>query len=153
MGKFSREKGKRAEYALRDEIRRYGFTADRVPSSGASQGFKGDIRFSKDGKTYLAELKARKDEFKQVYALFDRISKDEGDKIGVCIGGQLVNISSSLLGVFEDCGIYRFADQLPCYREFKRTFAKILNMKALVKDCDMLAVRDDRKPFLFLRYR
>jgi hypothetical protein len=45
---------------LRDALRRFGFTADRVPSSGAAQGFKGDIRFSKDGVTYLAELKARK---------------------------------------------------------------------------------------------
>ena len=59
MGKFSRDKGMRQEYLLRDYLRKLGWTADRVPSSGAAEGFKGDIKAEKNGRTVLFELKAR----------------------------------------------------------------------------------------------
>lgn len=39
-------KGKRGEYAMRDMLRGFGFSADRQPMSGAISFLKGDIRTS-----------------------------------------------------------------------------------------------------------
>lgn len=66
-GSFSRSKGRRIEYAVRDALRSAGFVVDRVPASGASQGFKGDLRVKYDSKEILVEVKARRDAFKRLY--------------------------------------------------------------------------------------
>ncbi len=49
-GRFVREKGKRAEYAVRDYFRSLGFIAERVPNSGNARsafniekGLKADV--------------------------------------------------------------------------------------------------------------
>jgi len=154
MGKFSRSKGTRVELAFRDVARAYGFESDRVPLSGASQGFKGDVTFTKDGVTRKAEVKARKDDFKQIYALFDThfaLTKD--DKLEVNLGGRLISLSSSLIGALEDCGIYHRAETLPYYKTYKRTFQKLRNLEKLLGEANLLVLKMDRKPFLYVTYR
>jgi hypothetical protein len=151
---MSRDKGSRGEREFRDVARMYGFEADRVPLSGAATGFKGDVRFSKAGKVYHAEIKLRKDAFKRIYVLFDKYSKISGDdKLGFSIAGVLVNMSTSLIGAMEDYGTYDIVEHMKDYKVYVRTFSKILNLRKLVGTCDLLVVRDDRKPFLFIRYR
>lgn len=157
-GRFSRQKGKRNEYALRDYLRRMGYQADRVPSSGAAQGFKGDIRGVKDGKTTLFELKARRDSYGTFYALIDAIRATGTDRIGVTVPGlkkQCVDISGSLGGIYDvdPHGIYEFAQNSPFYEKHKRAFQRLAVMEELLGDSDILVVKDDRKPYIFFRFR
>lgn len=63
MGKFSRDKGNRGEYLVRDKLREAGFCVDRIPASGAAQGFKGDLRIKYDNQEILVEVKTRKKDF------------------------------------------------------------------------------------------
>lgn len=65
MGKREQRKGKRVEYQVRDAFREMGFKCYRVPSSGNSQGFKGDLILE---ETFKVEVKARKDSFRTLYA-------------------------------------------------------------------------------------
>ena len=64
MGKMQRNKGNRVEREIVNYLKENGIPAKRVPLSGAAEGFKGDIII--DG-SLRAEVKARKDGFKQIY--------------------------------------------------------------------------------------
>lgn len=64
MGKMQRNKGNRVEREIVNYLKDNGIPAKRVPLSGAAEGFKGDIII--DG-SLRAEVKARKDGFKQIY--------------------------------------------------------------------------------------
>ena len=48
-------------------LRDAGIEAERVPVSGSSRGFKGDIWMRIEGTVYKGEVKRRKDEFKKIY--------------------------------------------------------------------------------------
>lgn len=156
MGKFSRAKGKRNEYAFRDYLRRMGYQADRVPSSGAAQGFPGDIKASKDGKTTLFELKTRKDSFKTFYALMDAIRNTGTDRIGVTVPGlkkQCVDISGSIGGIYDTEGVYEFPQRLPFYEQHKKAFARLAVLEEMLGKSDILVIKDDRAPYIFFRFR
>lgn len=62
----SREKGKRAEYQVRDILRKHtGLNWERVPGSGgfsASHGLKGDIYVPGEDELFCIEVKHYKDE-------------------------------------------------------------------------------------------
>lgn len=156
-GKMSRDKGKRNEYLLRDALRMMGWKADRVPSSGAAQGFPGDIKASRDGKDLLFELKARKDTFKMIYALYaEQISTQKDDVLAVAIpGGEklCVAVSSSLDAVLGPVDLHSHVEHHPLFKKYKRTFAKIGNLQKLLGQADILAIKDNNKPFLYLRFR
>jgi hypothetical protein len=155
MGKSQRDKGMRNEYLLRDQLRRFGYTADRVPASGAAQGFKGDVRFSKEGQSFLAEVKARKCSYASIYALFAahfNYNKDDTLKL-VTDDGLLVNLSSSPIGALESGGVYEYAYNLPWCDAHKKAVRRLGTLKKLAKDCDVLAIKDDNRPFLYLRFR
>ncbi len=64
MGRMQRNKGNRVEREIVNYLKENGIPAKRVPLSGAAEGFKGDIII--DG-SLKAEVKARKDGFKQIY--------------------------------------------------------------------------------------
>ena len=156
MGKFSRSKGKRGEYSFRDYLRRMGYQADRVPSSGAAQGFKGDVRAIKDGKTTLFELKTRKDSFKGFYDLMVDVHATGTDRIGLTMPGlqkQCVDISTSIGGIYDTEGLYEFAHAQPFYEKHKRTFARLKTLEAMLGESDILVCKDDRSPYLFFRFR
>lgn len=156
MGKSQRDKGNRGEYQLRDELRRFGYEADRVPASGAAQGFKGDVRFRKAGGVdRYAEMKSRKDSFASLYALFAahyNEAKDDALKV-VLDGGTLVNLSSSPVGALEDAGVYDHAPYLTYFEEHKRAFKRLHTLQKMVKGCDILAIKDNNRPILYLRFR
>jgi Holliday junction resolvase len=67
MRKIGRQKGKRGEYEIRDKIRGAGIEAERVPVSGVSSGFKGDIWFKINDVVYKGEVKRRKSGFTTLY--------------------------------------------------------------------------------------
>lgn len=66
MGKFSRDKGSRAERSIVHLAQEHGFGARRVPLSGASW-IKGDIEWPFLGVDRKLEVKCRAKGFKQVY--------------------------------------------------------------------------------------
>jgi hypothetical protein len=153
-GRMSRNKGSRVERLLRDLLRERGFTADRIPLSGAAQGFKGDVQFAKDGKYYVAEVKARKASFRRIYDLWSEHKLDsDSDTLKFLSGKWLVNVSCHPEAALSDGGTYPLETNLPMYQEFKITLRKIINLQKLVKDCDVLAIKDNNHPFLFIRFK
>lgn len=145
-GTSSRNKGKRGEYLVRDYFRSLGFTANRVPSSGAATGFPGDVEVvTHDGK-FLVEVKSRQNNFKSVYDLFSACAI--GGVLSFTHRGICVDIVDSFSN-FPKSNIY-----YSVLTEVKtQTLNKILNMQKLLKGCQYLVVKDNNKPLLFLRYQ
>jgi hypothetical protein len=151
-GRMSRNKGKRNEYLLRDYFRRYGWDANRVPSSGAAQGFKGDITLSKGNIKLTAECKARQNEFKSIYA--EHVEKNvELDAENKLVGtiyttkgmSVIVSYDFNALGYETSCAPMQ-GTMTP------RTLKKLFGLHKFLKTCDLLVIRIDRKPFLFIRF-
>ncbi len=138
------------EYRLRDALRAEGYEADRVPSSGAAQGFKGDVRFRKGGIEWVAELKCRKDTFKSIYALYDN-HKDELKRVAISTPGVLVSIHTCMEDAIQGPLVYLDRTCFP--KERQRAIRKLENMRSLLQQSDILVVKDDYKPFLYIRYR
>lgn len=151
-GAMSRRKGSRVERLLRDVLRAQGYEADRVPLSGASQGFKGDVRFTKGGETKIAEVKARKDAFKSVYEFFDSHVKTQSpygtlqESYRFVTAGTLVTIGDNMSDVLTAAGLYT-----PVHET--RVTKKILGMQKWLGGADVLVIKDNGKPFLFLTFR
>ena len=147
-GRASKAKGSRAEYQVRDYFRERGWEAHRVPSSGAAQGFPGDVEISKDGVKLIVEVKSRGDEYKNIYAMLDAAGGEAAYSFpGLGIMFRL-SYSFDYLGLtgpkpLEFMGAQATPD---------RTQRKIIKMQELVKECDFLVIKVDYKPFIFIRY-
>lgn len=157
QGKASKSKGKRGEYTLRDHLRLCGWKADRVYASGALKGMPGDVKACKDGRTLIFELKVRKDQFDKIYQLYAAHMKaTQNDVLAVALPGAkklCVEMCGNLDGVLDSDGIFELCERSPLYAEFKRQFESLITMQAWVKEADILVIKGDRKPLLFLRYR
>ena len=71
-GRASRQKGNRAERALSRFLQDHGFSAERVPLSGAVRGrFGGDISVPILGIDRRREVKVRGDGFRELYKWLD----------------------------------------------------------------------------------
>lgn len=153
-GKASRDKGKRGEYGLRDHFRDLGYEAIRVPLSGASEGYKGDVVASKDGKEITLELKCRKNQFKSIYAILDTLSPEViGLWYNTPSDGALVGLSYSFEALASFNGPYTSTESwIKQFPNYKRVLKKIITLRKLVVDCDYLAIKNDRKPFIFLKF-
>ena len=68
MGKSQKNKGYRGEYKLVKLLRKAGIPAKRVPLSGATEFAKGDVVIA---NRYRAEVKLRKNGFKELYQWLD----------------------------------------------------------------------------------
>lgn len=158
-GLKSRRKGMRNEYLLRDYFRSLGWKSDRVPSSGAAQGFKGDVTLSKDGKTLTAELKVRQNEFRSIYALYQFYTS--GGPLRLLLtksnGTTLESTKTALVTNNFD---YTSVINYPLYdehvtlvtKEYSQALKKLFGLEKFVKSCDFLVIKIDHKPFLFIRY-
>ena len=71
MGKASRDKGYRGEAAVVRKALEHGVAANRVPLSGAVQGYPGDVILHSNGVEWTFEVKVRKSGFKQIYGWLD----------------------------------------------------------------------------------
>lgn len=68
MGKMERRKGYRVEHEIENSFRSAGIEAKRVPLSGSTNFAKGDVQIAlKNNRILTAEVKARKEGFKQIY--------------------------------------------------------------------------------------
>jgi hypothetical protein len=149
-GKFSRSKGIRNELKLRDEFRKLGYESRRIPLSGASEGFKGDVLFAKEGVTLVAELKTRQKSFTALYAYLLKYCKDtEGLILGECpVTANLAVMSYNLGQVLN----YESGFQCSKDKDCVRAIRKLNTLKKVVGHADILVVKDDRKPFIYIRY-
>lgn len=71
MGKMQRRKGYRVEHEIEQMFRQMGINARRVPLSGSADFVKGDVQIVLKNKILTAEVKARKDGFRQIYNWLD----------------------------------------------------------------------------------
>lgn len=163
MGKASRDKGKRGEYLLRDYLRQRGWKADRVPGSGAfsyriddKEGhLKGDVTAEKDGIKARFEMKYH-ESFGKIYELYEEHVKLKQDDVlaFVCPNEKrlCLAMSTSLDAVFDGPGVYEFQNRHPLFEKFKRTFGKLAGMQRLLGTSDILVLKKNHKPLLFIRY-
>lgn len=146
MGKASRDKGKRGEYAVRDALRAAGFQAERVPLSGAfakyeigeGKNYAGDVRATRDGREWLFEVKVRKNSFKSIYDL------GFGD---FHVADRVV----SIWGLPNQVMFFENRETKP-FPGTSITVRRLFGFRSLLKGADVLVIKDDRKPLLWIRY-
>lgn len=136
-GKFSRDKGARAERAVLAKIKQAGFSANRVPLSGASVGYKGDIAIEYDNREILVEVKSRKKEFTKLYELLDEFGGFTTEIHGVVV-------SYSPVHAITEEGTQAWSMLRPKLDPLLR---KCLIYRA---DSDILVVKDDFKVPIYL---
>lgn len=145
-GKASRDKGSRAERLLVQHLVSLGFTARRIPLSGAMQGFKGDVIAERSGRSYLFEVKCRKDEFMPLYVEFEKqgyITKELAD------GDLVFRVTSDVDQLIDAFTIHFMSvDKTAAPKVWKR----IKNYKKWLGEARYLAIKCDRKPFLFIEF-
>lgn len=125
-----------------------------MPLSGAVDGFGGDVYAVKDGSRELFELKSRASSFTKIYDLFGHEATVEGF-LGLSFNG-----GKCLVGISMDFELLKSPDRLyvdtvllaKAHPRYTRTLSKIFNLQKLLKGSDYLVIRDDRRPFLFLKY-
>lgn len=139
-GRMSRNKGKRAEYLVRDYLRSIGFTdAVRVPLSGASEGFKGDVVFTnKQGKKFTVEVKSRASAFKTIYEHY--------------VNKIVLHPSLGTIVVYntQDDPNGIFTDEVDVRNQ--RDFKQFETLNDLRQGADILAIKDNNKPILFIEF-
>lgn len=140
MGKFSRDKGARNERSLVSQLIGAGWQARRVPLSGAMKGYKFDVVAEKDEVKFNIEVKTRNAAFQWLYTLIA-----ERDVMHFSCGEFYVCLCKNLKDLEMTNHIYNVLEP--------NFYKKIRNLYNLNNGADVLAVKDDRKPFLFLGFR
>lgn len=143
-GRASRQKGMRGEYSARDLFRSWGWEADRVPASGAAQGFKGDLRIRKNGLELKVEVKNEEASYTSLYKLLDTT--------GAASLIEAPNMMVLLSYNFEDLGLESGSSFAKPVDLKSPGVKKTIGMYALVKGCDFLMVKNNNKPFIYIRY-
>lgn len=154
MGKASRDKGARSERALRDELIRHGWQdVVRVPLSGAVKTrpeYQSDVsgRPPGLGTEITFENKARAAGFDPIYALLPHGTVSLSF---IALSGECVVLS---LDPNESIRVTYF---IPI-ESYDPKIQKVLN--SVLKKCrdwigtaQILSLKQDRKPFLYIRYR
>lgn len=153
-GKASRDKGARSERALRDELLRQGWQdVRRVPLSGAVKtalAYQDDVvGTAPDGKEYRFENKARATGFDAIYALVP-------PGVTVAFHDEKMNVVVMSL---DPNAVLEAAKQqsLPFLGVFEAKPQRA--MRSVIKKCEdwignahILSLKQDRMPFLFIRY-
>ena len=154
MGKMSRDKGARVERALRDELRRHGWSdVTRVPLSGAVKtrdAYQNDVVGVPPGlgQEISCEGKARAEGFEAIYGL-----------VPVGAAKLCFSVGSGDLCVLTlDPNIALESASFPDVTTFDPATQKV--MRSIVKKChdwigtaQILALKQDRAPFLYIRFR
>jgi Holliday junction resolvase len=146
----SKKKGTRAEYKVRDLLRSLGYKADRVPCSGAAQGFKGDIKASKNGVEYLIEVKCRAEEYKSVYALYEKCTDEKFSGVTLVTPVMVVHMTRHIDLLFNSAPFYQVHTEK--LKQVYRVTKKILGLRKLLGEATILALLSDRKFPLFIVY-
>ncbi len=145
-GSGRRQKGKRLEYAIRDHIRALGFSdAVRVPLSGASEGYKGDVAYTdQNGRRITIEAKSRRNGFSTIYKKFVNTSF-EHPVLGKVITYDFEKISKST-GAHID--ITELGPQIIS----KRDLTQFVTLHRMMADANMLVIKDNGKQMLLIQF-
>lgn len=156
---MSRSKGQRSERNLVQDLKRYGIEALRVPLSGMQQGFKGDVIATlENGLKVNFEVKSRRNSYGSLYTLYwANLAKNKEDVMYIAIPGSsahlCVRISTSPFGIMEpNMGTYMVSSRHNLYEEHKKAFRRLETLSKLQATSDVLVLKDNNKPFLYLRY-
>ena len=150
--KGRRLKGNRGEYTIRNYLRGRGFVANRVPCSGAAQGFKCDVTASKDGVEYKLEVKSRAfSVFKTIYDLYNSWVEDPTGGLALVHESFLIGVSTEFERLLTPTSSHFLRmDVNRC--KTSRTAHKIHRMRKWLGEADTLAIIGNHKPPLFIRY-
>src|SRR5690606_39891500 len=100
---------------VRDHLRKHGWEAHRVPSSGAAQGFKGDVHATKEDRKLVFEVKSRKCQFAKVYELYFENCRNTGDDllsfVSPAPNSYCIDLATSLEAVLTPSGSYGLPQQ------------------------------------------
>ena len=147
-GLKSRRKGMRVEYEIRDHLRLCGFEVDRVPASGASQGFKGDLRVKlSDSSELLVEVKARASGFKTIYKYM--LNNGVLDEVW-----SYVTCGPAVISFHPHVILYKITRNtyIACHSTQHRLCAAVSQVKKLLGPCDILVLKADRKPAIYISW-
>lgn len=155
---MSRDKGARNERLLVKHLREKGYKATRVPLSGAAEGYKGDVALEIPSKheCYKVEVKTRRSSFARIYELYKQMQNTNVSALNS--GAQTFVYDGDLVAISDDVEHALRAWTYHPYKDYsldktwERTFRKVRNMKSLLGEADILAIKDDRKPWLFIVY-
>jgi hypothetical protein len=153
MGKMSRDKGARSERQLRDELIRHGWTdVVRVPLSGAVKSrnaYQDDVvGVAPDGKEYRFENKARATGFDPIYKILPRetslqaVFLESGEMLTLAVDPNVAISDVRYLSISE------------FDKEHQRVFRSVAKKcRDWIGNAEILSLKQDRKPFIFIRFR
>lgn len=153
-GKKSRDKGSRVERLLVDTLKKLGWVdVYRVPFSGMMAGFKADVvgHPNQGAPEIKIEVKARRDSFGLIYALADGHNNKRG--VGSWDEKAGFFVSYSIGDLIDGAG----SKELPFARTYtskndQRAIKAVLRMREWLGEASILAIKQDHKPFLYIRY-
>lgn len=153
----ARQRGARAEYGLRNYLRMLDWKAERVPCSGASNAMKGDVIAEKGQRKLTFEVKNHNQRFIKFWAMLDEYRRIKGeDLLSVFIpyvDNPVCDISTSLEAVFNSTGVYELPNNLGLGPEWDQTLKRLPTLRKMLGGSDILVLHENRKPWLFLRFR
>jgi hypothetical protein len=157
MGGFSRSKGRRGEYLVRNYFRELGYESERVPGSGAfsyragKDSLKGDIQILKNGEPlFKVEVKYQENVFDTIYKLY-YANRDHNGTLRFALDGAMVAVGNHFPDIVSASGAY-FHDVTALTYKDRRTYVKIANLKKLLGECQYLAIKRNNGCILFLKF-
>jgi len=152
IGKFSRNKGRRSEQQLVLYLARHGYQAERILRQYQAAG-QPDVKAAKAGIVTTFEMKARKDSFKSIYALYNS-EKDANSVVAFVThsGGTPVAMSNDFEALLGSDRTFRNLTLFPPNSALLKVYNRIVYLNKLRQAADYLVVKDDNKPMLFLRF-
>lgn len=138
MGLMQRQKGARVERELVQKLRLLGLDAKRIPLSGATEYAKYDVEVKfTNGVKCSIEVKSRKDGFKKIYELAEKHP-----------GASFLE-GSTAEALLLDSFTPLISHQFPSLQVVKAP-ASLSTLMKLKGGADILAIKANNKPFLFL---
>jgi Holliday junction resolvase len=156
-GLMSRRKGARGELSLCLYLNLLGYDARRVIRTRAVKGYENDVVpdviATKDGVEYTFESKYRKDAYKSIYTLYNKLQTggvyrfqvpQTPSPLYVAIGEDFEEVKRS-----HDVHFYSLSlngsDNTPVHM-------RITRLQALLKGAQYLCIKDNNKKPLFIRF-
>lgn len=143
MGKASRDKGSRNERLLVHTMHNLGLKAYRVPLSGAMAHYKADVIVDTGVHQFKIEVKSRKCSFTKIYTLLGNEIAHRFECDGICV--YITKDFFSAITVLSEGGVYK--------KETGKLYSRIAKMRELLGEAEILAIKDDRRPFMYIVFR
>lgn len=153
-GSMSRNKGGRVERLLVKHLRDLGWTdVSRIPLRGSYKKTTGHckpdvIGFSPKARANVKfEVKARKDFFNIVYDLMESNPEPKSDIVIYGFPSTQMNFALTYnVDCFASGGTVTFVNN------DTKVLKKVTKMHEWLGESDLLAIKGDHKPFIFIRY-